>query len=226
MSSPSVKRSSPMATLSPLNLETARMLNLRHNATKLSGPSPWCRGASAASIDLAAFAGRRFLSLGSSRWTVFKFPKKHGIDESHIVLSFDMCTARLVLTDTSNSGTWVAQDADLAPMLLHNASIVVDGSINVRFPNASFAFNIDAVCTPPVFEAYATTLGKSISYRRASCRAIRKSQAPGQKLVHFSWPQESRLVPERNRRIRRRAASVCIVRSLLNSSRRRRRSLG
>lgn len=61
-------------------------------------------------LDFSMVVGRRSIGFGVSRANDLVFPKGYGVESSHFILHFDASTAQLLLTDTSNAGTWIEAD--------------------------------------------------------------------------------------------------------------------
>ena len=76
--------------------------------------------------------GRHCLTFGSSRVSDFRLGKMADIDDHHFFVQFEKDTGDLVLTDCSESGTWVRRASRTAHTLLRGDSVVLCGTTDIR----------------------------------------------------------------------------------------------
>jgi hypothetical protein len=179
-----VPRNAPIAFLSPSSTLAAEAFRMRQNSSTLSvssgsyGSHGSRKPSVSAMLDLATFAGHRFLSFGSSRCTTFQFPRTWGADQSHFVVHFDMRTGCLELTDTSKSGILVSHTNDPPNepstfTLLHHATVAIDKTVFIRLRNhEGLCFRLDVAVSSIVFAAYVGTIDRGAIHQGLRDRAV------------------------------------------------------
>lgn len=180
LASDRVPRNAPLAFFSPTSANAARCFRSRHNSSRLYASGTVTQPYKVSAIfDLAAFAGRRVLSFGSSRSAAFQLPATpSGVEKYHFLIHFDVQTGRLALTDTSRSGIFVAHTSDrLHFALLNHASVIVDRTVFIRFPGDNgLEFRLDAAASPAAFAAYTKTIYRRTCDRRDMRQPVRANR--------------------------------------------------
>lgn len=192
-------RIAPFALLIPQSPAAIEAVKTKRNATRVvslhskKGNST-SKPQSAVKLNFAMFAGRRFLSFGSSGSASFNFAKESGLEEHHFLIHFDLIHRDLLVTDTSTSGVWVHDEDQAHPKLLLCDSIRVRESLRLSCGKDNrFRFRIQ-MCKGQWFaraySAYIRTLDLPVGAsdtpqlrkRKASCALINDQALPQKKI--------------------------------------------
>ena len=95
-------------------------------------------------LNFCNMFSRRRISLGTSRHNSIVLPRTLGLDAHHLHLRFEMHTAVLLLTDTSDAGTWMSTAGFVDPQLLrHRTWPILDTTTLFLGHDRSFQLRID-----------------------------------------------------------------------------------
>ena len=136
-----MQASDPFAILVPLSPSAAAALSLSRNRCRLDKAVNYMDVLAShhvatrehatqlvAKMDFAMIHGRRSISFGKCRAARFLLPAVEGVSGLHFHLHFDLSTADLLLTDTSERGTLVDREH-----LVHRATHrISQGSLELR----------------------------------------------------------------------------------------------
>ena len=118
-------------------------------------------------LNFATFLGRRYISFGSSRCNEFLLPPAKDVAAHQFFLHFELHTATLLLTDTSQYGTWLSNDFT-PKRSLHRATYPLVQSNDIGFGNGQrYRFRIvvadsaiDPIIFPDLFQRYVQSIGR------------------------------------------------------------------
>ena len=103
-------------------------------------------------LTMHTFFGRHTFSLGSSRRN--EIVLRGGLDTQHLHLHFEMHTSLLLLTDTSNAGTWITTESS-APTLLRQRTWPVLSTTSIALGDTQqYRFELRLVNDPRETEAF------------------------------------------------------------------------
>ena len=119
-------------------------------------------------LTMQTFFGRHTFSFGSSRRN--EIVLTGGLDIQHLHLHFEMHTALLLLTDTSNAGTWISTESSAPKLLrqqtwpiLSTTSIVLGDTQQYRFELRLAHDQRDTDAFLETFRRYTLSLELSLS---------------------------------------------------------------
>ena len=157
----------------PLSADAAEAMQLRANR-RLCGDVharrdlvPFDSKRCYVQLNFATLLGRRYLSFGSSRSNVFLLPPAEDVAAHQFILHFELYTATLVLTDTSQHGTWLSNDST-PKRSLHQATYPLIQSNDIGFGHGQrYRFRIvvadsaiDPIIFSDLFQRYAQSVGQ------------------------------------------------------------------
>lgn len=181
----SLPRSHPFAFVTPLSADACQILQLRANNALLEEASTTDL-VLRFRLDFNNLFGRRCISFGSSRANEVTFPKGvEDVAERHFVIHFEMQTGLLLLTDTSQTGTWVSDVEGVTKKLLHrrtyplcqNSCIMIGTERRFRFHVSLPKYAEDLGAFRRLFHEYA------ISTNKTPPAFVRSPAAIGQKMI-------------------------------------------
>ena len=127
-----MRRADAFGVLVPKSREADKMFDLRTNRLRIDATSLYSHilhpdhttTSKVAKLNFAFMFGRRHLTFGTARSTEFQLPELSGVSACHFILHFDLDAAALLLTDTSETGTWIESRGDW--ILVHNMTHRID----------------------------------------------------------------------------------------------------
>lgn len=180
----SCSRSQAFAIITPISHEAIGSLGVHHNASFLATKSN-IKEPLRLNLDFGSIFGRTSLSFGSSHHDNIMLYRTadDNVEARHFVIHFEMQTGLLLLTDTSQSGTWISNAATLTSTLLKSTTYPLTHSTIVVL-GREHQFRILLTVTDyarsstfaKLFDAYAKSINRPVpNFVRPLCTSCSKS---------------------------------------------------
>ena len=219
----SMSLTSSFAFMAPLTPSANDVLRLPHNKPYLvdaeaCGDVPTLSGVRRpviTKLDFAMLLGRSCVAFGSSRAAEIRFPATAGISTVHFILHFDLRTAKLLLTDTSDSGTFIWDNTCSRPQLLRRSTHQLTSCTIVQLgpdPKLRFCFKVEENINLQLLERYGRSIEDHIPTEVAEVSLPSRTTKPISKRrcsADFEAPAEVK---------RRKKMDVCRPESLLTNA--------